>query len=243
MIKLIGFGRAFGVADPSPFVMKVDAFLRMSGLPYEYIGDPNALRRAPKGKLPMIEDDGKIVADSYFIFEYLRDKYQLRIDEHLSSEQRGLAHLLTKSLDENFYWTLVYSRWIREDTWPIVKTAIFGGLPAPLKLFVPAMVRRGVRSTLKKHGIGRHNETEIMQIFEHTLQSLKQILGEKNYFFGDKASSFDAAAFGFLSSFILVNIDNPYNQLARSYQSLMDFCQRINNIYYQETKNASAVKA
>ena len=233
MIKLYGFGSSLGAIDPSPFVVKVDAFLRISGLPYQLIGNPGALRKAPKGKLPMIDDDGHIVADSYFIFEYLQEKYKLTIDDHLSNEQRGIAHLITKSLDENFYWCLVHSRWVREDTWPIVNKAIFAKMPWLLRMIVPGIARSGVKSTLKKHGIGRHSETELLQIFEHSLKSLQQILGDKPYFFGDKVSSFDATAYGFLSSFILVDLNNPFNAMARSYQPLVDFCHRFYQQYYQ----------
>ncbi len=232
MIKLYGFGSAFGLVDPSPFVAKVDAFLRLSGLPYELVNDFSAFRRAPKGKLPMIEDDGQIIPDSYFICEYLQDKYQLTIDQDLTEEQRGVAHLLTKSLDENFYWFVVYSRWIREDTWPIISKAFFSKMPIPMRYIVPIIARSGVKSALKKQGIGRHTEDEMLQIFEHSLKSLASMLGNKKYFFGDKVSSFDATAFAFLSSFILADFDNPFYERAKRYSTLVDFCNRFKLEYY-----------
>jgi hypothetical protein len=34
MITLKGFGPAFGLPDPSPFVTKVEMLLKMAGLPY-----------------------------------------------------------------------------------------------------------------------------------------------------------------------------------------------------------------
>ena len=51
MIKLYTFGPAFGQPDPSPFVMKAMALLRLSGQPYTtdvFAGGPNL---GPKGKL------------------------------------------------------------------------------------------------------------------------------------------------------------------------------------------------
>lgn len=242
MIKLIGFGKAFGVIDPSPFVMKVDAFLRMTALPYQYVADIKALQRAPKKKLPIIDDEGKVVADSYFIVEYLKDKYQLDIDKHLSPEQQGRAHLLGKSLDENFYWCLVYSRWMRDDTWPLTKETLFGGMPGPLKLFVPAMIRKSLRKGMYAHGIGRHSDAEMLQIFEHSLQSLSKILADKPYFFGDQVSSFDATAYGFLASIILVDIDNAFSRQARTYANLVEFCRRVQARFYGEvSQGAEAV--
>src|SRR6266849_3203388 len=65
MITLYTFGPAFGLPDPSPFVMKAEVLLKMAGLVYRT--DTKGLRRAPKGKLPYIEDDGERIADSTFI--------------------------------------------------------------------------------------------------------------------------------------------------------------------------------
>ena len=65
MITLYGFGPAFGLPDPSPFVIKVEVLLKMAGL--EFRTDANGFRKAPKRKLPYIDDGGTIVADSTFI--------------------------------------------------------------------------------------------------------------------------------------------------------------------------------
>ena len=64
MITLYTFGPAFGLPDPSPFVMKVETLLKMAKLPYRT--DQSGFTKAPKGKLPYIDDDGVIVADFDF---------------------------------------------------------------------------------------------------------------------------------------------------------------------------------
>jgi len=234
MIKLYSFGAGFGVADPSPFVLKIDAYLRMSGIAYETMANPANLRRAPKGKLPFIEDDGKIIADSFFITEHLQEQYDVKLDQWLSNEQKAVAHLITKSLDENFYWCMVYSRWMRDDTWPIIKQAFFGSLPFPLKQIVPAIARSGVKNALHKQGLGRHSDDEIKQILKYSLDSLSEVLGDKAYFLGDKPCALDAAAFAFLAEFILVTIDNSFNELARSYENLAQYCKRMQVEFYSD---------
>jgi glutathione S-transferase len=65
MITLYTFGPSAGLPDISPFVMKAEVLLKMAGLPYRT--DTTGFRKAPKGKLPYIDDDGEIVADSTFI--------------------------------------------------------------------------------------------------------------------------------------------------------------------------------
>ncbi len=65
MITLRSFGPAFGLPDPSPFVTKAEVLLKMAGLPYTV--DTGGFKKAPKGKLPYIDDDGETIADSTFI--------------------------------------------------------------------------------------------------------------------------------------------------------------------------------
>lgn len=61
MITLYGFGRNFGLPDPSPFVTKAEVLLKMSGLTFQR--DDTGFNKAPKGKLPYIDDNGTIIAD------------------------------------------------------------------------------------------------------------------------------------------------------------------------------------
>ena len=82
MIILHQFPPAFDLPNASPFCMKLELYLRMAGLPYRnrYTLE---LHRAPKGKLPWIDDDGTTVADSGFIIEYLKGKYGDPLDGKL----------------------------------------------------------------------------------------------------------------------------------------------------------------
>ena len=52
MITLAAFGPAFGLPDPSPFVIKVEILLKIAGQPYGKDTSMRAFRRAPKGKVP-----------------------------------------------------------------------------------------------------------------------------------------------------------------------------------------------
>jgi hypothetical protein len=62
MIKLHKFGPVGDVCDASPFCVKVEAYLRLAGLPYDTRSGAQYLRKAPKGKLPYIEDKAKLIA-------------------------------------------------------------------------------------------------------------------------------------------------------------------------------------
>lgn len=232
MIQLYSFGKNLGVADPSPFVLKVDAYLRMADIEFKHVSRPSNIANSPKGKLPFIKDGKDIIGDSQLIIRHFENKYNGKLNSHLNAEQNAIAYLVTKSLDENLYFCLLHSRWIREDTWPTIKQAFFSRLPFPLKLFLPMVLKRNIIKSIHAHGLNRHSEEEIKQICQHTFQALSDLLAEKKYFFGHTPSSLDATAFGFLAQFILVNIDNPYNQIARGFNNLTQYCQRINQTYY-----------
>ncbi len=232
MIKLYSFGPGFNVTDPSPYVLKVDAYMRMANIAYENIPNVDNLKESPKGKLPFITDGDTAIADSQFIIAYLQKKYQVELDFGLSAEQKGVAYLMGKALDEDLYWCLVYSRWEKNDTWPLVKKAFFGSMPFPLKFFVPIVARKGMLNALQKQGLGRHSNEEINIIADKTFSALSEVLADKKYFFADTPCTFDATAFGFLSQFINVSLNNEMNDLARRYSNLVSYCNNIQEKYY-----------
>ncbi|MEW6993374.1 glutathione S-transferase family protein [Colwelliaceae bacterium MEBiC 14330] len=236
MIKLYGFGPNLGVMDASPFVVKVDAFLKMSGLEYTNSAGMKNMKKAPKGKLPYIaiaeHNKSVLVADSQAIIDYLTQKYQLSLDEHLTQAQSAQAYLMTKSLDENLYWCLVYCRWNLDETWPAINKAFFAKLPFWLSAFVPGIYRRKVKKALHAQGMGRHSYDEVADIADKTFAALATILADKAYFFGDKLSTFDATAYAFLCQFITVQCANKLNDKAKSYENLVGFCQRIEKQFY-----------
>lgn len=234
MIKLYSFGPALGMPDPSPFVMKVDAWLRMSDIQFEHVSGVKNLGRAPKGKLPFIDDNGTIVADSQLIIAYLSSQYGSSIDEHLNDEQRAMAVLVGKSLDEHLYWCLVYSRWIDDQSWPHVKEPFFGKLPQPLKTLLPIIARRKVRRSLHLQGLGRHSEKEILSMMSEMLHALSDLLGDKRFLLGENPATVDATAFAFLSEFILSDLNNSAAECARSHENLVRYCERIKAEYYPE---------
>ena len=232
MIKLYSFGENFSVIDPSPFVLKVDAYLRMANIEYETIATLENLKNSPKGKLPFIDDNGVLIGDSQLIIEHLKRNSAQDLDRQLTAQQRAICYLVTKSLDENLYFILVYSRWCRDDSWPQIKQAFFANLPFPIKQIVPNMLRKKAIKGLHGQGIGRHSNSEIQRMLKQNLQSLSDLLADKQYFVTDQPCSLDACAFAFLAAFILVDLDNPYNDIARQYSSLVDYCNRIQQQYY-----------
>src|SRR5262245_52475768 len=154
MITLYSFGPGFGLPDPSPFVTKAEVLLKMSAQPYRT--DTGGFNKAPKGKLPYIEDDGEIIADSTFIRWHLEKKYGVDFDRGLAAEQRAAAWAFEKMLEDQLYWVALIERWMDDENFAKGPRHFFNAVPAPMRPLVANMVRRKVRSNLKAQGMGRH---------------------------------------------------------------------------------------
>src|SRR5262245_9532165 len=104
MIKVHKFGPAFGLSDASPFVMKVETYLKLTGQKYEtVIAD---VRKAPRLQLPYIDIDGKLIPDSTSILEHLEAARSERLDAHLNARQRAVAQAFKSMLEEHLYFGL-----------------------------------------------------------------------------------------------------------------------------------------
>lgn len=234
MIKLYKFGQIGDVCDASPFCVKVEAYLRLAGLPYETLSGAQYLRKAPKGKLPYIEDNGRIVPDSSFILKYLKETYGDNIDSHLSDIDKAIAHAFIKMIDENLYWVLVHARWRLEHNATTLNKLFFRDIPFPLNKIIAFKAHDDVKKALYKQGIGRHSKDEIAEIGNLDLKALSDFLGNKTYFFGDKPTSLDITAYGILSQMILVSVFSaPIFDKAKSYKNLVEFTNRFHENYFK----------
>ncbi len=231
MITLYQFEPAFGLPNASPFCMKMETYLRMAGLPFEIAPKANMMK-APKGKMPYIEDNGRAIADSSLIIEYLKRTYGDRLDAKLTSEQRAIALAMQRLMEEHLYWAAVYPRWFEPDGWRLTRQAFFGKLPRPLKAIVPTIARRGMKREMHGHGMGRHSSEEIYAIGKADLGALADFLGDKPFFMGDQPSSLDAVAYAFLANLIWVPLDTPMKSYAVNRPNLEAYCQRMKARYY-----------
>jgi len=233
LITLYQFPPGFGLPNASPFCMKLETYLRMVGLPFE-LNNRGQLLKAPKGKLPFIEDCGQRIGDSNFILVYLKRKYGDPLDAQLSAEQRACATAFLRLMEENLYWAALYTRWFNMDGWPLTRKVFFDSLPWPARQLIPFIARRAMRKELHGHGMGRHSEAEIMDIGRADLDALSAFLADKPYFLGEAATSLDATAYAFLANIIWVPVNSPLKRHAAGLPNLEAYCQRMKGRFYAD---------
>jgi glutathione S-transferase len=233
MIKLYQFPAAWGLPNPSPYCMKLEVYMRLAEIPYEIVTwqDP---RKAPKGKLPMIEHDGHRLPDSEFALHFLAERATVDLDGHLSPAERAMGYAVQKMLDEGFYWTGVYSRWVDDRVWPTIKKQFFGHMPPVLRDILPALIRRKVKRDLHAQGIGRHSAKEVYFLADKYLRAVADILGDKPYLLGEKPTSFDATVYAFVANAIVPPFDTELRQSARSHANLVAYCERMKAAAFPE---------
>ncbi|MGH6866812.1 MAG: glutathione S-transferase family protein [Methyloceanibacter sp.] len=237
MITLYAFGPAFGLPDPSPFVTKAEGLLKMAGLPYTV--DTKGFGRAPKGKLPYIDDDGEIVADSTFIRWHLERKYKIDFDGGLDAEHRAIAWAFERMLEDHLYWAMVHERWVDDANFAKGPATFFRKLPAPVRPFLVPLIRRQVRRALHGHGMGRHLPEEIVALGTRSIDATARFLGTKQYLMGAEPTGVDATAFAFISGALCPLFDTPLRAAAEAHGNLKQYVERAGARFYPERDKAA----
>jgi len=227
MITLYRFAPIWGLPDLSPFVTKLDVYLRMVELPYKIIRG-NYLE-APKGKLPAIEDNGKKLGDSSLIIEYLKATHGDKLDNRLSSRDRATALGMQRLMEENLYWAgTIHERWVIHKEVALVQYARALGDPPPDL----NPLREAILKQYQGQGMGRHSHEEVIHIAKTDLSALSAFLGERPYFMGEQPTSLDATAYGFLVHFLWAGYKSELNTYAKSLPNLQAYCTRMRERYY-----------
>lgn len=231
MITLYQFPSVWGLPNGSPFCMKVETYLRMAGLPYQFARGAD-VRKAPKGKFPVIEDNGKLIPDSSFILEYLKATYGDPLDGRLAPAVRAVALAMRRLMEENLYWSMLYSRWGEDDNWRITRAAYFGFMPSAIRPLIAGLIRKQALKALYGHGMGRHTRDEIYHIGRTDVSALSQFLADKPFFMGEQPTSLDATAYAFLANLLWTPIRSPLSEHAASLPNLAAYCGRMKDRYY-----------
>ena len=237
MLELHVFGPGFGLPDPSPFCVKAMILMEMSGLPYRRVR--GNLRKAPKGKFPVLVDDGEIIPDTSFIRLHLERKHGIDFDKGLSAEQRGLAWAVEKMLEDHLYWQIVQERWANPANFDKGPRHFFNAVPAPLRPLVIAMVKREVRRNLHGHGIGRHSDEERLILARQALDSLSGLLGSKPYLTGPDPCGGDATFGAFMISGLCETFDSPLRGALAEHANLVAYAGRMRDRYFKADAEAA----
>jgi glutathione S-transferase len=232
MITLFVAGPNFGLPDPSPFVTKADVLLKMSWVPYRT--EIASFGKAPKGKIPYIEDDGKLLGDSTFIRFHLEDKYGADFDKGLTASDRATAWAFEKLAEDHLYWAIVDARWTDKANFDKGPRVFFNAVSAPLRPLIVAMVKRSVRKNLFGHGMGRHAKPEIERLAARDLDAIAAFLSEKPWLMGESPCGADAAVWAMVVGALCPQFATPVRTAAERHANLTAYAKRGLQRWYPE---------
>jgi glutathione S-transferase len=237
MIKLQKFGPAFGLPDASPFVTKLETYLRMTRQPYEtVIGN---VRKAPRGQLPVVEIDGKVVSDSTVIIDQLEAARAEKLDARMDPKQRAVAVAFKSMLEEHLYFGMLFMRWATDEGWAVFEVGLRETLGT---MGVPALMRGVVAKTARKYtvarthtqGMGRKPRAEVVAVCSDLVDAFAVQLGDKPYFCGNEVTTYDATGYAFLGGVLCPAFDNELRRHAATKNNVVSYVNRMKDQYWKD---------
>jgi glutathione S-transferase len=238
MITLYGSGPMFGLPDPSPFVVKAEMLLKISGVPYKKA--QMSFSAAPKGKIPYIEDKGRFLGDSHFIRRHLEQDYKIDFSGGYDARTLAVGWAIERMLEEHLYFLNVHSRWMDDGNFEKGPRQFFDDAPAPIRPVVRTMIRRKVGKMLKGQGLGRHTEAERLELAQGDIDCVETLISGGGYALGATPCATDATVFPFLLSAAAPYFNSQAGDYIRTRPKLVTYLARMEAAYFPDLKRAAA---
>lgn len=213
----------------SPFVLKLESFLRLSNI--KYVVDLTT-PFGPKRKCPWITINGEDLADSQFIVEYLTQRFNVAIDAHLNPRQAAIAESLRILADEHLFWCVLTWRYWHDGCVTFFESQTFG---AWTTFLFRVFMFRAVRKKARAHGIGLHTPEEVYHITKRACGTVAGVLGDDKFLGGEQPCTADCAMFGILAQLMWNAQGSRYQALLTEvYPSLARYCMSMKERVYPD---------
>ena len=224
--------RPWGTPNLSPFCIKLELYLRIAEIPYKV--SPMSRSQAPKGKIPYVLLDGKLLGDSQIIIEELEKRLTAEgkpaLDAGMPARDVATARFMRRALEEGFYFIGMYTRWKTDDGYAATRDEFKKFIPG----FVVPLVRRDIQKKLHQQGTGRHNLEEVTAMGCADLDAVAEVLGDRAFLYGDKPRTVDCTLYAFLEAVLGFPIDSGLKQRALSHGNLVAFRKRVRERWWKD---------
>ncbi|CAL1527958.1 unnamed protein product [Lymnaea stagnalis] len=227
-VVLHQYGAAPTVPSISPYVMKLETYLRAAKIPFV-----NKFSRTPgpKGKLPWIQYNQTVVCDSQFCIEFLNVEKKVNLNNKLTPQDMAIGHMLRRTVEESLYWIMLQFRLVFEKSGTIYRRL---GLNSAT-IWVMKSASKG---RLVSQGIGRHSEQEVTKLMDDDLMAVSTILGNKKFLFGndvEDVTEFDCAVFGQLCQMVWQMPGcHTEERIAEKFPNLVNYCESMKAAFWPD---------
>ncbi|KAL4717110.1 hypothetical protein ACJJTC_016997 [Scirpophaga incertulas] len=205
----------------------------------KFIGVPVRVREAsnpfftPKGQLPVMRDGRKVLSNFDEVVEHLKSLHY-NTDVHLNTVQAAEVTAFTQYLRDKLYPAYQYAWWVDEKNYgEITRPTYAKALRIPFNFYYPSRYQNAAKEMIDalygEHTDLREIEKTIYSEAEKCLKTLSDRLGESEYFFGSRPSSFDATVFAYLAPLVKTPFPNAtLSNHVKGIDNLSRFVARIN---------------
>lgn len=238
-LQVYVFGPLWAAPLPTsgPFPLKLEAWLRMTEIPYEQRVE-NDPRKGPKGKSPWIVDGGERLGDTELIMRHLAKRGR-DLDAGVSRRDRAHALAFRRLLEDHYHQIFEHALFLQAGGDERIAQFV-AGLPPLVRTLAHIAVRRASRAQLWQRGIGRHSDEEIVDMGRADLDAVAQALEGREYFLGDAPTTVDATVFAFAALSVHPPIASPLFEHARSLPVLREYCARVIQRFFPEAAPLAA---
>jgi len=189
--------------------LKLESWLKLQGITYENV-DHKAKFTSKNGTLPFIEFNGKEIADTDVIIDTLGDKFEKKISDHLTEDQKNVEHAMMRMVENHLYWAIMHWRTSNVDNtikaYKIHLPTFYGSkIPVGiLNMHFKFNICRKTQKRVKSQGMAN-----IEEMSKNDLTVLSNMLAEKEFMFGDDPSMLDMVVYSHLAQLIMVESEYP----------------------------------
>jgi len=215
VVYVYQFGRTSTVPTISPACLKLETWLKLNGIKFESVNH-NSKLRSKRGLLPFVELNGEEICDTDIIIKQLATKFEKEDPAaNLTAEQKNVQHAMVTMVENHLQWAIMHWRVKNADNTLKgfhLDLQNMMGTKMPVALlnlfFKHTMLRKGMKK-VKAAGFNGYTPEEIEQFGKDDLKVLSELLGDKQFFFGDDPNHLDLVAFSQLA--LVLNVDDSEN--------------------------------
>lgn len=159
----------------------------------------------------------------------------------LTASERAIALAFRRMIKEHLYWGGIYIRYGVDENWQqyrgLIASLLGPGVPSEeWEPFVEAFRTRAC-AQMQGHGMGRHRPDEIVSLVNADLQALSDFLADKPFFMGDRPTTLDATAYGYIGNFIRPPYASPMADYARHLPNLCQHYERMTHDFFGDRES------
>jgi glutathione S-transferase len=225
-IRVFTFSPHWGLPSAGPFAIKLLAWLKLAGIPYEQVIEDNP-GKGPKGKNPWIEVDGELMGDSELIIDFLAEKYGIDLDAGLSPEQKAMGLAWRRTFEEHFHQVLEWELFAHPAGAAYMREALVSQMPPVIGPLIFSMLSSKLRKQLYARGLARHTPDIIAAKGRDDVDALAAFLGDRPFLLADQPSTADTAVFGQIAPLVYWQMPTPVASHAKSLSNVVAYCDRM----------------